>query len=143
MEKGKKPTVLIVDDDAGNIRILVEILKELFATQVALNGEIALKTMEEGKVPDIILLDIMMPGISGYELCQRLKANEKYKQIPVIFISALSDEGDEAKGLELGAVDYITKPFRGALVKARIKNHLELKMYRDNLENKIKRKGNN
>ena len=134
METTQKPKVLIVDDDASNIRVLVEILRELFATQVAINGEIALNMLKSGFVPDIILLDIIMPGISGYDLCKILKEKEEYKKIPVIFISALSAEEDEAKGLELGAVDYISKPFSGPLVKARIKNHLELKKYRDSLE---------
>jgi len=126
-----KSKVLIVDDDAGNIRVLVEILRENFATQVALNAEIAFAMFESGYVPDIILLDIVMPGMSGYDLCRELKKDNKYGRIPIIFISALTSEEDEAKGLKLGAVDYISKPFSGPLVKARIKNHLELSMYRD------------
>ncbi len=134
METKRKPKVLIVDDDASNIRVLVEILSETFATQVALNAEIAFSMFESGYLPDIILLDIIMPGMSGYELCRELKKEDKYKRIPVIFISALSTDEDEGKGLELGAVDYISKPFSGPLVKARIKNHLELRMYRDSDE---------
>lgn len=132
-----KSKVLIVDDDAGNIRVLVEILRENFATQVALNAEIAFAMFESGYLPDIILLDIVMPGMSGYDLCRELKKDDKYRRIPIIFISALTSEEDEAKGLELGAVDYISKPFSGPLVKARIKNHLELSMYRGSLEKKI------
>lgn len=134
METVSKPKVLIVDDDASNIRVLVEILGDSFATQVALNAEIAFSMLESGYLPGIILLDIIMPGISGYDLCRKLKSTEKYMKIPIIFISALSAEEDEAKGLELGAVDYISKPYSGPLVKARIKNHLELKRYRDSYD---------
>jgi putative two-component system response regulator len=137
MEIQEKPKVLIVDDDANNIRVLVEILRDVFATQVALNGEIALKIIKSGNIPDIILLDVIMPGMSGFDLCRLLKKDEKYQRIPIIFVSALSEEADEAKGLELGAVDYITKPFSAPIVKARLKNHLELKKYRDFLENQI------
>ena len=131
MEETEKPKVLIVDDDASNIRVLVEILRELFTTQVALNTESAQNILIEGYKPDIILLDIIMPGVSGYDFCRKLKKDKQYKAIPIIFISSLSEEDDESKGLELGAVDYIKKPFSGPLVKARIKNHLELKKYRE------------
>ena len=140
METKKKAKVLIVDDDSNNIRLLVSILSEMFATQVALNAEIALNVLNSGNIPDLILLDIIMPGMSGYDLCRLLKEDKKFSNIPVIFISALNEVSDEAKGLELGAVDYISKPFSAPLVKARINNHLELKKYRDFLEDKISEK---
>jgi putative two-component system response regulator len=129
-----KQKVLIVDDTPENIQILMETLKEDYKIVAAINGEKALKMAEMVPLPDIILLDIMMPGMDGYEVCNRLKNNEKTKNIPVVFITALSEEEDEAKGLALGAVDYIAKPINPELVKARVRNHLELKDYRDHLE---------
>jgi len=129
-----KQKILIVDDTPENIQILMETLKDDYKIVAAINGEKALKMAEMVPFPDIILLDIMMPGMDGYEVCNRLKNNEKTKNIPVIFITALSEEEDEAKGLALGAVDYIAKPINPELVKARVRNHLELKGYRDHLE---------
>jgi putative two-component system response regulator len=129
-----KQKILIVDDTPENIQILMETLKDDYKIVAAINGEKALKMAEMVPLPDIILLDIMMPGMDGYEVCNRLKNNEKTKNIPVVFITALSEEEDEAKGLALGAVDYIAKPINPELVKARVRNHLELKDYRDHLE---------
>ena len=98
-----------------------------------MDGETALEDINENP-PDLILLDIMMPGMDGYEVCRRLKADPETESLPVIFLTALTDAQEEARGLELGAVDYITKPFNPALVKARVRNHLELKRHRDHLE---------
>lgn len=120
-----KQKILIVDDVTENIRILIELLKPEYKTLFASNGAKALE-LAELKSPDIILLDIVMPGMDGYEVCQKLKLNSVTADIPVIFISAMNDVGDEAKGLDVGAVDYITKPFRSAIVKARVRNHLKL-----------------
>lgn len=128
-----KSTVLVVDDTETNIDILVETLSDDFEIAVAMDGEGALESVEDEK-PDLILLDIMMPGMDGYEVCRRLKAAEETKNIPVVFVTAMGEEADEAKGLALGAVDYIAKPFRPGLVKARVHNHLELKQHRDHLE---------
>jgi len=130
----KNQKILVVDDVSENIDILMETLKSDYKVIAALNGEKALRLINSKNLPDLILLDIMMPEMNGYELCTRLKLDEKTRNIPVIFLSALSEEKDEAKGLQLGAVDYITKPFSPALVKARIRNHLELKRHRDHLE---------
>ena len=128
--------VLIVDDTETNIDILVNALEDDYDLGVALDGETALELAQENP-PDIILLDVMMPGMDGYEVCRWLKNSPNTFNIPVIFITALSEESDEAKGLGLGAVDYITKPFNPDLVKARLHNHLELKSYRDSLEKKV------
>lgn len=126
-------SVMVVDDTEANVDILVEALSEDYEVSVAMDGESALQDIAENP-PDLILLDIMMPGIDGYEVCKRLKANGATRSIPVIFLTAMTEEQDEAKGLELGAVDFVTKPFNPALVKSRVCNHLELKIHRDQLE---------
>jgi len=119
-----KPSILIVDDTPANLDLMVEILRPDYRTKVAINGETALKLVSDGTPPDLVLLDIMMPGLSGYEVCRRLKANPTTRDIPVIFITAMSDDDDETKGLEIGGVDYVTKPISPPIVKARIKTHL-------------------
>ena len=118
--------ILIVDDTEANIDILVETLGQEYEVSVALSGPEALESISE-EVPELILLDVMMPEMDGYEVCRRLKTDERTADVPVIFITALSEAADEAKGLELGAIDYITKPINPAIVKARVKNHLELR----------------
>lgn len=117
--------VLVVDDTEANIDILVEALSDDYEISVALDGESALEAVAEER-PEIILLDIMMPGMDGYEVCRRLKADCATRDIPVIFITAMADAQDEARGLAMGAIDYITKPINPALVRARVKNHLDL-----------------
>jgi len=129
--------VLVVDDTETNIDILLETLGEEFDVSVAMDGEGALESVED-ELPDLILLDIMMPGMDGYGVCERLKADERTKNIPVIFVTAMGEEQDEVKGLALGAVDYIAKPFRPSLVKARVYNHLDLKQHRDHLEKLVR-----
>jgi len=136
----RQKKVLIVDDTPENIYVLMGILRDDFEVSVASSGEKALKILSMVPDIDLILLDIMMPDIDGYEVCARLKADSKTAGIPVIFVTALASEENEAKGLELGAVDYITKPFNPALVSARVKNHLELKDYRDKLEELVREK---
>ncbi len=129
--------ILIVDDSPANIDILFDALSDDYDLRVANNGEIALESVAK-ELPDLILLDILMPGINGFEVCRNLKSNEKTCSIPIIFITALSETQDEAKGLALGAVDFITKPFNIELVKARVKNAIELKSLRTHLENTVK-----
>jgi putative two-component system response regulator len=121
-----RQTVLIVDDTPDNIDVMTEVLSPHYLTKVALNGERALKIAAGDNKPDIILLDIMMPGISGYDVCQRLKRNSSTQGIPVIFVTAMNEIEDEQKGLALGAVDYITKPISPAIVLARVRTHLAL-----------------
>lgn len=129
-----KRTILVVDDVASNIRFLAESLKDDYTLQVATKGWKALEIAQGAHPPDLILLDIMMPDMDGYEVCRQLKANPATSMIPVIFISALNDVLDQEKGLSLGAVDYITKPFHMPLVKARVRNHMSLKVKTDLLE---------
>ena len=128
--------VMVVDDTEANIDILLETLADDYKVVVATDGESALEDIEKSP-PDLILLDIMMPGMDGYEVCQKLKKMEITRNIPVIFLTALKEEGDEAKGLGLGAVDYITKPFNPELVKARVRNHLDLKRHQNHLEEMV------
>jgi len=125
-----KNSVLVVDDNPENIDLLGSILHQDHKIKVALNGNKALKIAGSEDPPDIILLDIMMPDMDGYEVCRRLKADPKTRDIPIIFVTAKSDTSDETKGLEIGAVDYITKPFSPPIVQARVKTHLTLKMMR-------------
>lgn len=125
-----KPLVLIVDDNPTNIDLLVNTLKMDYRLGIAKNGPKALEYAEK-HIPDLILLDIIMPGMNGYEVCTRLKATAKTKDIPVIFITAMSEGGHKTRGFEVGALDYVTKPFHAAEVKARVKTHLSLKKARD------------
>jgi diguanylate cyclase (GGDEF)-like protein len=131
----EKSRILVVDDAPANIKMIGEALREEHQVIFATNGPDALKLAMADPTPDLILLDIVMPGMDGYEVCNELKAESNTKNVPVIFITARTEVEDETKGLELGAVDYITKPFSLAIVKARVRTHLELKHHRDILEN--------
>ena len=130
-------TILIVDDTPENLIILSEILKPFYKVKVANNGNKALNLIASGDMPDLILLDIMMPEISGYEVCKKLKKDPLTRNIPIIFVTALTDHEDEAIGLGLGAVDYITKPLHASIVLARIKTQMTLLQYQRNLEQKL------
>jgi class 3 adenylate cyclase/CheY-like chemotaxis protein len=131
-----KATVLVVDDMPDNLALMSGLLKDDYKVKVANNGESALKIAADHPSPDLILLDIMMPGMDGYEVCQGLKYNPKTRDIPVIFLTAKAEVEDEKKGLELGAVDYITKPISPPIVLARVKTHLALKASADFLHDK-------
>jgi PleD family two-component response regulator len=124
-------TILIIDDEVTNISVLNELLQPHYNVLFAKDGKTGLKIASSSSRPDLILLDIIMPEMDGYQVIQMLKSDESMSKIPVIFITAKGQEEDEAKGFELGAVDYITKPFKPVVVKARIKSHLELKRHRD------------
>lgn len=136
----EKRRLLIVDDAPENIQPLISTLKDDFAIQVAKNGEDAIKIAKQEPQPDIILLDIMMPEMDGYQVCKILKSDNLTKDIPIIFVTILDESDDEEKGLKLGAVDYITKPINPQLVRARVNNHLELKLYRDHLKHELDEK---
>jgi signal transduction histidine kinase len=129
-----KQTILIIEDTPANIEILSEILGDDYDIIFATNGEDGL-ILAADEAPDIILLDVMMPEMDGYEVCIRLKEKPETCNIPVIFVTAMGQEEDETRGLDLGAIDYITKPISPPVVKARVRNQLELKKYRDVLEN--------
>ncbi len=140
----KKSTILVVDDTPHNLTLMSSLLKDDYQVKVANNGEKALTIAGSQPTPDLILLDIMMPGMDGYEVCERLKQNPGTADIPVIFITANAEVDDETRGLELGAVDYITKPISPPIVLARIKNHLalqqastKLRSYSHALEQKV------
>lgn len=135
MDDQNKQKILLVDDESVNIQILHGILDEgdyefIFATDGATALDLAIE-----QAPDIILLDVMMPGMDGYEVCRRLKGASLTRNIPIIFVTALNQMEDEEKGLTLGAIDYVAKPLSPAIVRVRVKNHLELKRFRDRLEN--------
>lgn len=136
MKTGDKPKILIVDDVPTNITVLTEILMADYKMVCATNGKDALK-LALGSVPDLILLDIMMPEMDGYEVCRQLKLDDRTKAIPLIFLTAKNEESDEVKGLELGAVDYISKPFSAVVLRHKVRIHMELKRHRDNLEEMI------
>ncbi|MES9873010.1 MAG: response regulator, partial [Candidatus Sedimenticola sp. 6PFRAG7] len=119
-------TILVIDDDPSAIDILNSFLEQDYKVVVAKDGERGLSRADSESPPDLILLDILMPGLDGYAVCRKLKENSSTAHIPVIFISVLDADYDEAKGLELGAVDYITKPFSPAIIHARVKTHLAL-----------------
>lgn len=130
--EANKPTVLVVDDTAENLKLISELLRTDYLVKVATNGPKALKIARDTPKPDMILLDIMMPEMDGYEVCKILKDHPYTSNIPVIFITAKSDVENEQYGLELGAIDYITKPICPPLVQARVRNHLAL--YNQNQE---------
>jgi len=132
----RKQTILIVDDAPDNLALMGSLLKEFYKTKGALNGDKALQIAMSNDPPDLILLDVMMPGIDGYEVCRRLKENKATNDIPVIFLTAKAEVEDEQKGLELGAVDYVTKPISPPIVLARVKNHLMLQSAREYLKEK-------
>ncbi len=128
----KKSHIVIVDDEATNIRMLSSALREEYEITIAKDGKQAIKTIEkDADAIDLILLDIIMPGPSGYEVCSTLKQTKETKHIPIIFITGKSSPENEEKGFDLGAADYITKPFNLSVVKARVKTHVTLKLYHD------------
>jgi putative two-component system response regulator len=133
-----KPVVLVVDDTPDNIDVISGILRSDYKVKAALSGQKALKIAQSIPAPDIILLDVMMPEMDGYEVCRRLKDNPQTKNIPVIFVTAKDAESDEAFGLDLGAVDYITKPVNPAIVQARVRTHLFLYDQNRHLEKTVR-----
>ncbi|MCP4459635.1 MAG: response regulator, partial [Cytophagales bacterium] len=127
-----KQLVLVVDDEPDNLQLMMRILGDDYRLAFATNSVEALEATRKLN-PDIILLDIMMPETDGYEVCRRLKADKATQAIPIVFVTAKGETDDETKGLELGAIDYITKPVSRPIVKARIKNHLALKAAREEI----------
>jgi C4-dicarboxylate-specific signal transduction histidine kinase len=136
IQESPKEKILIVDDFPASVRILANKLAEDYRVLTATSGSEALDIIH-AEPPDLILLDIMMPVMDGYELCRLLKQDEKFRNIPVIFVTARAEEEDEEKGLALGAVDYLIKPVSATIVKARVRTHLELKRHREHLEKMV------
>jgi len=132
-----KQTILVVDDTPDNIDLLTGVLAESYRVKAATNGEKALKVACSDSPPDLILLDIMMPGMDGYEVCRRLKADHTTKHIPIIFVTAKIDVKDELMGFDLGAVDYVTKPISPPVVLARVNTHLALYDQNRELDRKV------
>ncbi len=132
----EKKVVLVVDDTPDNLALMSALLKDQYKVKVANGGDKALRIATTAPHPDLILLDIMMPDMDGYEVCRRLQADPATRDIPVIFLTAKAEVEDERRGLELGAVDYITKPISPPIVMARVRNHLALKSHADFLRNK-------
>ncbi len=135
-ELSKQQTILIVDDAKENINILAELLRTDFKIRAATSGEKALEIAFSDNPPDLILLDVIMPEMDGYEVCAKLKASSQTKDIPVIFVTGKVSEEDEIYGFNLGAIDYITKPFSPVIIKARVHTHAELKISKDLLQEK-------
>src|SRR6516162_7071012 len=136
-----KSRILVVDDTPANIKILADLLRKDYLQRVATSGTDALEIAGSQDRPDLVLLDIMMPEMDGYEVSRRLKADPRTQDVPVIFVTAMSEVDDETKGFALGAVDYITKPIRPPIVRARLAAHLELALARKTLaaQNRILR----
>ena len=132
-EQDNRKTVLIVDDAPSNLQLVDSILKDSYNVRIATNGAKALELVRAKPEPDLILLDVMMPGMDGYEVCTRLKADAGTKDIPVIFLTGQTEAADETRGFDVGAVDYIHKPFSPAVVKARVHTHLVLRAIREQL----------
>ncbi|MCX7019273.1 MAG: SpoIIE family protein phosphatase [Candidatus Sumerlaeota bacterium] len=130
----EKPTILVVDDTPDNIVLLTSLLKGQFKTKVATNGAKALEIALVGPPPDLILLDIMMPEMDGFEVCRHLKEKDELKDVPVIFLSALNETVDKVKAFRAGGVDYITKPFQLEEVRARVDTHLKIRRLQAELE---------
>ena len=128
----KRPVILAVDDVPDNLALVRALLRQRYEVRTAASGEQAL-AMVHSDPPDLILLDVMMPGLDGYETCSRLKADERFRRIPVLFLTARAEIEDEEKGFSLGAVDYITKPLNPSLLLARVNTHLQLKHTQDAL----------
>ena len=134
MNQASKPRVLIVDDESFYTEVLDNLLRDDYDIDIVGNGSGALQRAESDPRPDLILLDIMMEDIDGYEVCKKLKANALTADIPVIFLTVRSDVDDEVHGFDLGAVDYITKPMSPPIVRARVRTHIEIQQLRKKLE---------
>ena len=131
MTTANNPVILIVDDSADNLNVLSELLRPQYRVLAANSGEGCLRVANSSTKPDLILLDVMMPGMDGYSVLARIKDSPATRDIPVVFLTALADAGDEERGLKLGASDYITKPIMPTVVLARVHTQLEAKMARD------------
>ncbi len=133
-----KKVLLVVDDTPANIRMVACVLRDIYEIRVATDGPMALALVKTSPVPDLILLDIVMPGMDGYEVCARLKADPETRDTPVIFLTGQIEVADEERGFQVGAVDYIQKPFSEAIIKARVQTHLTLRGVRKQLAQQLR-----
>jgi phosphoserine phosphatase RsbU/P len=136
-DAGERKTILLVDDAPANIQVANSILKDTYKVRIATNGEKALELARTKPLPDLVLLDIEMPGMDGYEVCTRLKADRETREIPVIFLTGKTEAEDETRGFGVGAVDYVHKPFSPAVVLARVQTHLALRGAREQLAEQL------
>ncbi|MFI3196403.1 MAG: response regulator [Methylococcaceae bacterium] len=132
----QKASILVIDDSPENITLMSDLLKESYKVKVATSGRRGISVIQSKNPPDIILLDIMMPEMDGYEVCRQVKLNANTRDIPIIFLTAKAEKEDERYGLKLGAIDYITKPINPAILMARVANHLAIKSIADDLRKK-------
>ncbi len=132
------PIVLIVDDAVENLQVLSGLLKDKYRVKIAKNGEKAIELANATEKPNLILLDVVMPGMSGFEVCAQLKSDDSTKNIPVIFITALNESADETKGFSVGGADFISKPFHPEVVLARIQTHIELQAAKEKSDTLLK-----
>ncbi|MFN6090955.1 MAG: adenylate/guanylate cyclase domain-containing protein [Bacteroidota bacterium] len=132
------PIVLIVDDAVENLQVLSGLLKDKYRVKIAKNGEKAIELANATEKPNLILLDVVMPGMSGFEVCAQLKSDDSTKNIPVIFITALNESADETKGFSVGGADFISKPFHPEVVLARIQTHIELQAVKEKSDTLLK-----
>lgn len=139
MDNNEQPRILIVDDESFYTEVLDNLLRENYRIDIAQNGSDALALAGGENKPDLILLDIMMEDMDGYEVCKQLKQNPNTLEIPVIFLTVKSDVDDEVLGFNLGAVDYITKPMSPPIVKARVRTHIEIQQLRKRLEKMLEK----
>lgn len=133
MQEARKPLLLIADDEPANVHVLVETLRHDYRIKVATNGKMALDLANREDQPDLVILDVMMPGMDGFQVCRRLKAQPETHDIPVIFVTALNTASTEYEGLQLEAVDYISKPVNPAILRMRVRNLVKLKLLQDRL----------
>lgn len=138
----KKPTILVVDDTPDMLNLVMELLKNDYNLKLANGSKKAIDFLQNNPELDLILLDVMMPDIDGFEMCSIIKSNPTYSQTPVIFLTALEKESDIIKGFKNGAIDYVTKPFMPEVLKARVKTHVELKKFQDNIIKDLEEKEN-
>ena len=136
-ESVEKRTVLVVDDTPDNLSLLSGVLKDEYKVKVANSGERALQILQAGPLPDVVLLDVMMPGMNGHEVLRRIREDDRMRAVPVIFVTAMSEAADEERGFALGAVDYIVKPISPPTVLARVRTHIALSDMKKNLEKRV------
>src|SRR3984957_11855378 len=136
-EADQRKILLLVDDAPANLQVATSILKDIYKIRVATNGAKALALVKDAPPPDLVLLDVMMPGMDGYEVCTRLKEDPETRDIPVIFLTGQTEIEDETRGFEVGAVDYIHKPFSPAVMKARVQTPLILRGIREQLAQQL------